>query len=116
MRRFAAHLMGIEQGSLILFSDFEDGGAMWTGDGPRVLRRKVAFRERFLSEPVVHVSLSMWDMDQKTNQRADLTAEEVTAEGFTIVFRTWGDTRVARVRADWLAVGEAKGGDDWDLR
>jgi hypothetical protein len=55
-------------------------------------------------------------MDQKTNQRADLTAEEVTAEGFTIVFRTWGDTRVARVRADWLAVGGAKGGDDWDVR
>jgi hypothetical protein len=32
-----------------------------------------------------------------------------------IVFRTWGDTRVARVRADWLAIGEVRGEDDWQV-
>ena len=115
MQRFASHLLGVDQGSLVLFSDFKDGGAMWTVEGPRELRRVVEFDEPFLSDPVVQVSLSMWDMDQKTNQRADIAAEMVNREGFVIVFRTWGDTRVARVRADWLALGEVRGEDDWDV-
>ncbi len=54
-------------------------------------------------------------MDQKTNQRADISAEAITAEGFSIVFRTWGDTRVARVRADWLAIGPMQDDEGWDL-
>jgi hypothetical protein len=115
MRRLASHLIGIDQGTLVLFSDYQDGGTMWTGHGPRELRREVTFSEPFLSEPAVQVSLSMWDMDQKTNQRADISAESVTLEGFTIVFRTWGDTRVARVRADWQAIGEIRGEDDWHI-
>jgi hypothetical protein len=45
----------------------------------------------------------------------DISADMVTAEGFVIVFRTWGDTRVARVRADWLAIGGCANDDDWDV-
>lgn len=115
MRRLNSHLTGVDRGSIMLFSDYLDGGAMWTGEGPRELRRVVEFAEPFLSEPVVQVSMSMWDMDQKTNQRADISAEMVNPEGFVIVFRTWGDTRVARVRADWLAIGELPSEDDWDI-
>lgn len=115
MKRIRSHLVGVEQGSRVLFSDFENGGKMWTGDGPRTQRRKVKFNEPFRSPPTVQVTLSMWDMDQKTNARADITAERITEAGFDIVFRTWGDTRVARVRADWLAIGELKDEDAWDL-
>lgn len=115
MRRLSSHLMGVDQGTIVLFSDFQDGGAMWTGHGPRELRRAVTFSETFKTLPVVQVSLSMWDMDQKSNQRADISAEMVNEEGFIIVFRTWGDTRVARVRADWIAFGEVTGEDDWEL-
>jgi hypothetical protein len=31
------------------------------------------------------------------------------------VFRTWGDSRVARIRADWMAIGEVSGEDDWEM-
>ncbi|MFZ1728342.1 MAG: H-type lectin domain-containing protein [Albidovulum sp.] len=116
MRRLASHITGVDQGSVVLFSDYQDGGAMWTGDGPRELRKVVEFSETFMSDPMVQVTISMWDMDQKTNQRADISAEMVNPEGFVIVFRTWGDTRVARIRADWLAIGEIRGEDDWDIR
>lgn len=115
MRRLGSHLTGIDQGSVVLFSDFQDGGAMWTGEGPRELRKVVEFSEEFLTDPIIQVTMSMWDMDQKTNQRADISAEMINREGFVIVFRTWGDTRVARVRADWLAIGEIKGEDDWEV-
>lgn len=115
MQRLAGHRIGVGRGSIVLFSDFQDGGAMWTGEGPRELRRVVAFPEPFRSVPVVQVYISMWDMDSKTNQRADISAEMVNPEGFVIVFRTWGDTRVARIRADWLAIGEVAGEDDWEV-
>lgn len=115
MKRLSSHSVGVAQGSLVLFSDYQDGGAMWTGDGPRELRRLVEFSEPFVQGPVVQVSLSMWDIDQKHNGRMDISADMVTPEGFVIVFRTWGDTRVARVRADWLAIGGVTNEDDWEI-
>jgi hypothetical protein len=75
----------------------------------------VEFAEPFRSVPVVQVSISMWDMDRRTNQRADISAEMVNPEGFVIVFRTWSDTRVARIRADWLAIGELSAEEDWNV-
>lgn len=114
MKRFSGPFC-IEQGTRILFSDFAHDGAMWTGSGPREVRQQQNFKDAFLAPPVVTVGISMWDMDHKTNSRVDILAENVTATGFEIVFRTWGDTRVARVRADWMALGSVKDDDNWDV-
>lgn len=115
MLRFSHRAIGIQNGSEILFSDFDTGGVMWTGDGPRMVSMPVTFPTRFLTPPIVQLGLSMWDTAGSSNQRGDLSAENITAQGFDIVFRTWGDSRVARIRADWLAIGETTHHDDWDL-
>ncbi|OUS22986.1 hypothetical protein DI396_11525 [Litorivita pollutaquae] len=115
MKRLDSHRIGMDQGDNILFSEFEDGGDMWTGTGPRERRKKVQFSEAFLEPPMVHCALSMWDMDSATNARADTTAENITQTGFEIVFRTWGDTRVARARVRWMAMGALGHEDDWKL-
>lgn len=115
MKRIAPHALGILQGSRVLFSDYVDGGVMWTGEGPRESRFVVTFKEAFREAPAVTVGLSMWDMDHQSNVRADITAENVTTRGFHLVFRTWGDTRVARVRADWMALGPVVDEEDWEL-
>ncbi|WP_232520681.1 H-type lectin domain-containing protein [Rhodobacter sp. CZR27] len=81
---------------------------MWTGQGPREARQAVSFADRYLQPPAVMVSISMWDLDRRSNTRADNSAENVTADGFDLVFRTWGDTRVARIRADWTALGPVR--------
>ena len=88
---------------------------MWTGSGPREVRHVQAFSEPFQSPPVVTVSISMWDIDHKTNSRVDISADNITATGFEIVFRTWADTRNARIRADWMAIGQTRDDDDWDV-
>jgi len=115
MKRISRSMLGIQQGSRVLFSDFADGGVMWTGNGSRESRHVVRFKEAFTEAPVVHVSISMWDTDHKHNARAEITAEHVSETEFHLVFRTWGDTRVARVRADWLAFGAVRDEDDWEL-
>ena len=115
MKRIPSGSVGILQGSRVLFSDFADGGVMWTGQGDRESRHIIKFHEAFRQPPTVMTSIGMWDIDHKHNSRADITAEQITTVGFQLVFRTWGDTRVARVRADWIAVGAVKDDDDWDV-
>lgn len=115
MKRLENHLIGIDQGSVLLFSDFEDGGAMWNGTGPRAVRRSVRFSEPFRSPPSVLLGLEMWDNDQGSNQRGDIGAEAVTEAGFDIVFKTWGDTRIARLRIRWTALGPLAHDDDWQI-
>lgn len=100
----------------MLFSDYQHDGVMWTGNGPREIRKVIEFDQPFSDTPTVTIGMSMWDFDQATNQRADIAAEMVNPEGFAIVFRTWGDTRVARIRADWMAIGPVADEDDaWKL-
>ena len=115
MIRLSMNKIGIQQGDTVLFSDFEHDGEMWTGDGPREIRVPVAFAEAFQAAPAVHVGLSMWDISNEATARADIATEEITEAGFAIVFRTWGDTKVARVRVNWIAIGPVLDEDDWDL-
>jgi hypothetical protein len=115
MWRIRTHRLGIDQGSKVLFSDFENDGKMWAGEGTREHREVVRFSNPFLSAPMVQIGMSMWDAHQGANQRMDIAAENVTVDGFEIVFRTWGDSKIARVRADWMALGEVQHEEDWDL-
>ncbi len=115
MWRIRTHRLGIDRGSTVLFSDFEHGGQMWAGEGAREVRADVAFSEPFVTAPIVHVGMSMWDSDGSINQRMDIAAENVTPGGFEIVFRTWGDSKVARARADWVAMGEVSHEEDWNV-
>lgn len=115
MKHLRSHNVGVEQGSSLLFSDFRDGGPMWTGEGPRETVLAVTFNEPFRDPPIVHTGLNMVDMAHETNHRVDLTTRNVTTSGFEIVFRTWGDTRVARARADWLAIGPLDDELDWNV-
>lgn len=115
MKKYVGSLIGVDQGNDEVFSDFASGGDMWTGHGSRERRKRVKFSEPFRTIPTVQVSLSLWDMDQGANVRADIAAENITEEHFDLVFRTWSDTRVARVRMSWTAIGEVTSEDDWEL-
>jgi len=83
MRRFSG-VVGAEQGTKILFSDFAHDGAMWTGSGPREVRHAQTFSEPFQSAPAVTVGISMWDIDHNSNSRVDVSAENISATGFEI--------------------------------
>ena len=115
MARIRSGSIGILQGTHVLFSDFADGGVMWTGHGAREKRVAVTFSQPFTETPAIVIGISMWDIDHKTNSRVDISAEAVTATGFEIAFRTWGDSRIARIRAGWTAIGPVEDDDAWDV-
>ncbi len=115
MKRISTASLGIEQGARLLFSDFADGGPMWTAQGHRESRSEVVFDQAFCHPPAVIVGIALMDLDHNTNTRTEILAEHVTAIGFDIVFRTWGDTRVARVRVEWTAMGAVSDEDQWEV-
>ncbi|WP_368184866.1 H-type lectin domain-containing protein [Aestuariibius sp. HNIBRBA575] len=115
MKRLRNHWIGIDQGEVVLFSDFQNDGEMWSGEGPRQMVSHVSFGESYRTPPTVQAHLSMWDISNGANGRMDVQTDDVTVDGFKIVFRTWGDTKVARVRVGWQAIGELRHADEWDL-
>lgn len=115
MIKIGSHPLGIVQGSRQMFSDFANDGPMWTGSGARESRHHIRFETAFVGVPAVMVSISMWDADSGSNLRADISADYITELGFDLVFRTWGDTRIARIRADWTAIGALSDPEIWAL-
>ena len=60
MRKLRSRLLGVENGSVMLFSDYQHDGVMWTGESPREFRKVIEFDEPFSSAPMVQVGLSLW--------------------------------------------------------
>ncbi|CUH77201.1 H-type lectin domain protein [Tritonibacter multivorans] len=113
--RLSGPRTAISQGDVEVFSEFEEGGEMWTGAGGRERRIHVTFDNAYSAPPAVFVSPSLMDMHNEGAYRAELVAEDITCAGFDVVFRTWSDSRVARVRAAWMAMGEMAYEDDWNI-
>ena len=115
MIKLYSAVIGIDQGTTVLFSDFKDEGDMWSGKGSRARSTPVTYSEAFRDGPVITVSLDLFDFSNNTNLRYEITAENITTSGFDIVFKTWGDTKIARARANWTAIGPVNGEGDWDV-
>lgn len=114
MKKISGHLLGIDQGDVQIFSDFETGGPMWVSEGERQRRVKVKFEEPFREPPVVQVGFSLLDISTGPSVRADLSAQNVTRNGFDLIFKTWADSRVARIHASWIAFGKIGDPDSWE--
>lgn len=88
-----------------VFNHVDTGEFMWTGSGGRRVEIPISFARPFVSTPLVVLGLTGIDSSQSENLRFNLTAEDVSGQGFTIVFVTWDDTRIARASASWTAIG-----------
>ena len=115
MQKLYSSVTGIAQGTELLFSDHENDGPMWAGEGPREVVLKVDYGGRFKERPAVFVSLAMIDGAHWTNQRIELKAQAISRSSFEIHFKTWADTKIARAAASWMAIGDAAGEGDWDV-
>jgi hypothetical protein len=88
-----------------LFNHCDTDGPMWTGRDDREFRFPVTFDAEFAAAPLVTLGLSGIDIAHEQNARLVLQASEVGPKGFTILLRTWSDTRIGRASVNWMAVG-----------
>lgn len=90
-----------------IFNHVDGNDPMWAGEGDRELRIPLTFAAPFQRPPHVTVGLSGIDASRAQNLRFNITAQEITREGFVLCFVTWDDTRIARASASWTAIGAA---------
>ncbi|MBD2560474.1 MULTISPECIES: H-type lectin domain-containing protein [Nostoc] len=76
-----------------------------TGSGERTYRVTVKFNSPFRQPPKVSLALSGQDAGGSTNIRLKLIAENITVDGFDLVYKTWFDTLIASAWATWTAIG-----------
>jgi hypothetical protein len=79
------------------------GWSLLTGTGERAIRLPVRFPQPFPRPPTVTVALSMFDIIDGSNIRLQVDAQDVTAEGFTAVIKTWADSQVFHTTLSWVA-------------
>ena len=89
---------------------------MWAGTGERAVRHKVAFENGFQEKPVVQLSITLMDADSNQHLRYSLNVEKITKNEFEVVFKTWSDSRFARVWVSWTAYGQVPDPDMWDVQ
>ena len=70
MKRLRSHTIGVDRGDVMLFSDYEDGGPMWTGWGQTVRQRRVTLLRPFREEPIVQRRPSLRHIASRTVIRA----------------------------------------------
>ena len=88
-----------------LFDHVKESGFMWEGDGDRLISGRVIFTKPYKQPPAVNVHIVGMDSDQSANLRYWLNATEIGPLAFTIEFKTWGNTRIARAGVSWTAIG-----------
>lgn len=115
MHKILNGFVGVEQGEVLMFSDFDVSGPMWVGIGNRHVEKLVYFSERFRKPPSVTAWISLLDAKSNSNLRYDLKVSEVTNQKAKLSFVTWGDSQFARIRMGWSAIGELRHADDWDI-
>ena len=67
---------------------------------------RVDFEHPFVSTPEVLVSLTQIDQGTRGSVVTRLVVTATDARGFNYDLHTWCDSRVARVRAEWIAVAK----------
>jgi H-type lectin domain-containing protein len=82
-----------------------DGWTLLEGSGQRSYRHTVTFERHFSAPPVVHLGVVGLDASKQDNLRLRVSAEDISATGFTIVVETWLHTHLWAVDVSWLAIG-----------
>ena len=90
-----------------IFNHVDHNEPMWAGEGDRYVRVPVAFAAPFQKPPHINVGISGIDASRAQNLRFNISAEDITREGFILQFVTWDDTKIARASASWSAIGSA---------
>jgi hypothetical protein len=78
------------------------------GEGERHFEYAVKFEQPFEEVPQILVALNHLDVESHTALRLSVTAEKISASGFTLRYSTWANTQVFSVGAQWIAFHEAR--------
>ena len=80
------------------------GTGLSTGSGERQMTVTVSFPKSFSEKPKVIVGLTMIDAAGNVGTRVNAIAEGISRDGFTVIVKTWADSKVYGVSGSWVAI------------
>lgn len=83
----------------------EPGWQLHEGEGQRTHVSAVRFARGFATAPRVVLGVSGLDTEKHTDTRFNVSARNVSRDGFDLCIRTWGDTKLLAIEVGWLAHG-----------
>ncbi len=91
---------------ILAHGNFEvvNDGQLKSGSGDRRMVEHISFDTPLDHVPTVYTSIAGINTDSDFNSRAQVFPENVTTEGFDLVFRTWGPSNLLFVSANWIAI------------
>jgi len=98
-----------------VFSHADSTGYMWDGDGEREVRIPITFNTDMKSQPNIFLTINKLDSSQAHNLRYNILAEDVSKYGFTIVFKTWSDSRIYSASVSWMVIGSLRADEQCSL-
>lgn len=72
-------------------------------NGDRTMTIEVDFETPFTKKPQIFLSVTQLDSDKEYNIRYNVEAISISRDGFTIIVRTWADTKIFSISGYWLA-------------
>ena len=84
----------------------DQGWNLDIGSDTRTYDVPVIFTQSFSSVPNVQVSLARVDLNNDQNFRLDVSIKDITKNGFTIVYKTWSETKVYGATVSWIAYAD----------
>lgn len=103
----------VQSGYMPVFDHYDDKGPMWFGSGDREVVEYVRFDKPFTRSPYVALTITQMDTDTSRYLRYELFAKNIRPDGFDVSFKTWSDSRFARISVHWIAMGERTDPDLW---
>ena len=82
--------------------------SMESGEGDRKLEVRINFTQKFNSIPKVSLGIKSYVSSNSAHTRLHLYPKDISQDGFTLVFRTWIDTKVSELESIWIAFGESE--------
>jgi len=103
----ATNPMHIQAGIHAVDDNNPDFRSFRDGEGERSFEHIVRFEQPFATVPKILVALSHLDIASYAALRLNITAEKISASGFTLRYFTWGNTQILGLGAQWMAFHES---------
>ncbi len=89
-----------------LFEHRTSEGLLYSGQGQRWMFFKFCFRSPFTMIPKLLLDVTTVDADIEQNVQYNLSLQDVTRDGFTLRFQTWGTSAIASADIVWVAMSQ----------
>jgi len=74
-----------------------------SNNGERSMTIEVKFAKSFEKRPEMFLSVAQLDASSKTNVRYTIEAISVKRDGFTLLVKTWSDSKIYSISGSWIA-------------